>query len=83
MANNNPSRPVFAGERVFDVVVGNRPDGNPRMLPIRITVYTDRATGSHKVFQQWTAKKPEGLSDPAFRRFIDKQVRRHVRRWLG
>ena len=77
MAKPKPSRPVFAGERVFDVVVGNSPNGDPRMLPVCITVYTDRSTGSHKVFHHWTAKKPAGIkTDAALRRYIDKQIRR-------
>jgi hypothetical protein len=80
----NPSRPVFVGERVFDVVVGNGPNGDPKMLPVRITVYEDRNTRARKVFHQWIAKRPEGLKSSAeLRRYIDKQIRRHVRRWLG
>lgn len=80
----NPSRPVFAGERVVDIVVGTNPRGEPKMLPVRIVAYRDSKTGTLKAFHQWIAKRPDGLKyDAELRRYTDKQIRRHTRRIFG
>jgi hypothetical protein len=82
--NPNPSRPVFAGEYVVDIVIGTNPRGEPKMLPVRITAYRDPHTRAVKAFHTWIAKRPSGLdSDAELRRYIDKQIRRHVRRFFG
>jgi hypothetical protein len=80
---NSPSPLRWVGEKIVDVVVGTNPKGEPRMLPVRIIFYENVKTGQKKILTQWVAKRPEGLKDPKVRSYIDKQIRRHARRFFG
>ena len=77
----NPSPLRWVGEIVRDVVVGQNPAGHPKMLPVRIIVYDNVKTGDETILIQWIAKAPEGIQTRAVKRYVDKQIRRHVRRW--